>query len=398
MMIAGVTIGIGILGLPVQTGLAGIIPSILIMIIVWLFMLSTGWIIARHVTQSDNPREDLGSLFSKTLGLPGKVLTMIGYFLLLYGILVAHLAAGGQILASLNIFSFPLSVWALVFFIIATFIALVGAKQIDRASTILLLLLILVFFVLIYFTMSHVVPERYNHQDWSFSISAVPIIICALTYHIIIPSVCRVLDNDFKAVKKALLIGTVLPILINILWIVAVLGALPLLGEKCSIASAFDKNQPAVIPLAQAYPGTPIRAISLVFSMVALLLSYVLQAASMVSFFSDLLAKKFPARVKLYSNLLTFLPSLAIVLAFPNLFLSALNITGGISIILLCGILPAMVGVKWARKKSKLTRMFMIFLLTVFTLFFCIEVAQETGFLKLRPDMEYEPAPSVVGP
>ena len=391
LMIAGVTLGIGILGLPVQTGLAGIVPSMILMLVVWLFMLATGWIIARHVTHSDNPHEDFGTLFSRSLGLPGKILTYIGYLLLLYGILVAHLAAGGQILKSLGLMDVPLQLWVLLFFAVSTAMGILGGKQIEKASSALLLMLLVVFFALTYFAIRNIVPSRLTHVDWRFSISAVPIIVCALAYHIIIPTVCRVLDNDFRAVKKALVIGTIIPLFINGLWIFAVLGALPLTGDKTSIMAAFKANEPAVIPLALAYPGSTIRGISLVFSLVVLVLSYVLQATAMISFFNDILSKQLPENRKIFSRLMTFIPALTIVLIWPNLFLTALNLTGGVSIVLLCGILPALIGIQWARKQSRRHYILMVALLIFFCAFLALELAQECGFLKIDPEVEYGP-------
>src|SRR5579872_4575576 len=42
LLIAGTTIGVGMLALPVATGAAGFVPSVITYIVCWLFMLCTG--------------------------------------------------------------------------------------------------------------------------------------------------------------------------------------------------------------------------------------------------------------------------------------------------------------------------------------------------------------------
>lgn len=42
LLIAGTTIGGGVLALPVVTGIAGYVPSLLIYLICWMFMATTG--------------------------------------------------------------------------------------------------------------------------------------------------------------------------------------------------------------------------------------------------------------------------------------------------------------------------------------------------------------------
>jgi len=56
LLITGTTVGAGMLGLPIKTGLAGLLPSLLGMIIVWGLMLGTAWILASRIIESDHSR------------------------------------------------------------------------------------------------------------------------------------------------------------------------------------------------------------------------------------------------------------------------------------------------------------------------------------------------------
>jgi tyrosine-specific transport protein len=77
---------------------------------------------------------------------------------------------------------------------------------------------------------------------------------------------------------------------------------------------------------------------------------------------------------------------LILSLKFPDLFLTALNIAGGFGIILLFGILPSVIAVSkskgWRREAA-----FLIML--VFIAAFVFEVFQETGMLRIKPEVEY---------
>jgi hypothetical protein len=111
----------------------------------------------------------------------------------------------------------------------------------------------------------------------------------------------------------------------------------------------------------------------------------------MTSFFHDFLATRFHARATLYSKVLTFAPSLVIALLFPGLFLSMLNVTGGISIVILCAILPVLAGLRTSRGSNIWMRRGLWLMLVVFLVFLALELAQEFGMLQILPEVEFHP-------
>jgi len=210
-MITGTTVGIGILGLPIKTGLAGVLPSFVATIAVWGVMLGTGLVLARGIMASHDRTIDISTLVYQKLGLPGRVMTIVGYLVLVYGIITAHLAGGGNILAVLTGGALSVNKAILVFFAIATFIALLGIGLVEKINSVLMGVLFLSFCVILLEAAKSVDVSRFAAQDWRFLMATIPIIVCAQTYQLIVPAVCRMLDNDSKAVTKALMIGTVIP-------------------------------------------------------------------------------------------------------------------------------------------------------------------------------------------
>jgi hypothetical protein len=111
LLITGTTVGAGMLGLLIKTGLSGLVPSLLGMIVVWGLMLITAWILAGRIIASDHTTTDLPTLFQQELGTPGKWLSIIGYLIIFYGLLVAYLSGASSILDAISKKSFcPISV------------------------------------------------------------------------------------------------------------------------------------------------------------------------------------------------------------------------------------------------------------------------------------------------
>ena len=391
LMITGTTIGVGILGLPIQTGLAGVLPSLVATLAMWAVMLTTGWIIAHGIIACDEPI-DISTLVYRKLGTPGRVMTVVGYLVLIYGSITAHLAAGAQILSTLTGAELSADMSLLVFFGVATFIALLGVGLVEKINSFLMAGMFLAFCVLLFETTSAVDVARFAHRDWRFLVSTIPILACALCYQMIVPSVCRVLDYDSRAVMKALIIGSSIPVLINTLWMLAVVGALPLTGNADhTILAAFRKGEAATVPLAAALNSTVISRFALIFSLVVLVSSYVLQSTAVIGFFEDLLPMR-PGRKRWGASiLLAFIPPLAVVFIYPGIFLDALDVVGGGSIVLLFCIIPSLMLLRDNTSGRVSLKVVAICLLLVSLFFMGLKVMQECGLLEISPNTEYWP-------
>ena len=78
VLITGNLVGAGILGLPINTGLAGFFPSLAAMLACWALMLGSALVIADQTLKSDDENFDLPSLFGQTLGPVGRWLAIGG--------------------------------------------------------------------------------------------------------------------------------------------------------------------------------------------------------------------------------------------------------------------------------------------------------------------------------
>ena len=390
LLIAGNAIGAGMLGLPIKTGLAGTTPSVFGMIVIWVLMLATGWIIARQMIHSNCITSDLPSLFQRELGICGKWLAIAGYFVVFYGVLVAYLAGASSILASLVPLQLSATLWLLIFFTLATGLTLFGPDMVRKWNAILMFILGMVFLLLLIEAGENVETDRFYYTDWHFIPSAMPIIVCAFAFHNIIPTVCRGLKLESRPIWRALLIGTLISLVLNVLWTVVVIGAIPLVGEgEGNLLAAFEHDLPAIIPLSLVLHSGWITILGMVFALVAIMTSYLAVGTGLMGFLQDVTSQFTRRNNRSITAGLAFGPPLAIVLIYPNLFLKALDLVGGVGILLLFGILPGVTAIKEARKKSLWLKSGAYVLLSIFALLMLLEVAHELGCLRMVPNVEY---------
>src|SRR3990167_7556773 len=96
LLIVGTTIGAGILALPVATAELGFWGSLVLLIGCWTVMTTCAFLFL-EVNLWLPPNTNLISMAGATLGRGGQVIAWLAYLLLLYSILSAYIAGGGDL-------------------------------------------------------------------------------------------------------------------------------------------------------------------------------------------------------------------------------------------------------------------------------------------------------------
>ena len=387
LLILGTAVGAGILGVPVVAGLTGALPSFCITASSWLLMTITGWILVRRLVHYKRPGLDITSLYRMELGVWGARIASLTYLFLFHILMVAFLSGAGAVLSRL--LSRPEDqVWfILIFFATAGSLVLFGPELVRRCNALLMFLLAASFILLLGQCERSFDASRLAYQDWIFLPGALPLIICAFGYHNIVPLTCTMLNYNTRRIGTALILGTGLVFLFNAAWITAVIGALPLKGPgEANLLAAYHQNQPATVPLAMALKSSITSFLGMLFSMAAITTSYVAVGLGLVGFLRDLWTTlgKNPNRYLSVGTAL--LPSLVISLLWPNLFLHALNLVGGVCLIVLFGIMPALM---LYLRRSGTKRLTAGLLLALFCLLLLLELLQEAGLLLIRPEWDH---------
>jgi len=387
-LIVGNLIGVGILALPINTGLAGLIPSLFGMLVFGGAMFFSAIVLSQEASQAQATTFNYPSLYHKYLGNLGKWIAILANMLILYGLLVAYLTGGATILS--NLFHVPDSLnWLLMLglFIFLTGLTLAKTHFMLRYNTVIMIVLLICFAGIALQAEKYIHLDYYRFSDWKFLPMAAPIIVTAFHFHNIIPNICRHLRWRMSVIWKTILAGMLIGFVINALWIQVGIGVLPLDNSPNSLVTAFEQNLPSTVPLNHIITSPFFLITSLIFALLAIATSYLANGLGLLGFVEDMTINHLRIKSRLLSKFLAFGPPLLISLIYPDIFLKAISLIGGVGIVILFGVLPAII---FIIKSSSLGKKILgIVMLIVFAFCLLFEIGQEAGLLKIKPEIEH---------
>ncbi len=101
LMIAGTTIGAGMLAMPLTSAGIGFGATVLLLFGLWLLLTYTGLLFMEVYQTAKRPDVGVASLAEQYFGMPGRVLTTGSLLILLYALLAAYITGGGSLLSGL---------------------------------------------------------------------------------------------------------------------------------------------------------------------------------------------------------------------------------------------------------------------------------------------------------
>lgn len=347
LLVVGNLIGAGILALPMQTGCAGLIFSTCAMVIFAIAMFFTAVTLAQEAIDAKTDNFNYPSLYQKYLGNIGKWLAIVANMLILYGLLTAYLSGGTAIISGVFNISVDNKLFhiiiILILFVILSAFTMCGTKIIAKYNGLLMVILGITFCAIVGICAFHVKPERELFFNLKFLPIAIPVILTAFHFHNIIPSICKHLEWDKKAITTSMSIGMGIGFFMNFIWIAIGIGVLPLTIGNESIVYAFQHGLPATIPISKLLNIPVFNVFATTFAIVAICTSYVANGMGLMDFNRDLLRNSFGKFRNIAVTIATFIPPLIVAIFFPNVFLKAIGIVGGVGIAILFGILPSIV-------------------------------------------------------
>jgi tyrosine-specific transport protein len=391
LLVAGTTIGAGMLALPLVTGFAGFIPTVCLFLIYWCYMTFTAFLML-EVNLWLGERVNLITMARKTLGRGGETVAWITYLFLLYLLTTAYLAGGGPILIDFitTLTGIQLPPWAGVLPLLLVFGYFVyeGTKYVDAVNRVLMVGLAVAYILMVIFITPHIDPEYLFHADWKYTLLAVSLVATSFGYHIIIPTLTTYMNHNVKDLKLAILIGSLIPLGVYILWEGISLGVIPVQGEM-GIVEGYKQGASGVKLLSSHLNDSKLSMIAEFFSFFAIVTSFLGVTLSLSDFLSDGLKIKKTHAGRLILFVLTFTPPLIFIFTYPRAFLTALEFAGAFGVIVLLGLLPA--GMAWAGRyhkgmKSPFTvpggKISLIAAMLFSLLIIGIEIANKTGLLE----------------
>lgn len=339
LLIAGISIGVGMLALPVATAEGGFFPAVMVYLICWLFMLATGLLIVEACLWM--PKDsNLVTMASRLLGEGGKIACWVLYLFLFTCLMVAHVASGGNAIAQ---FSSNLPHWASVLIYVLLFspVVYLGTLWVDRFNMLLMAGVIITYFFFIFYAAPHVNLSLLTEAKWSKAWSALPVLLTAFGYQNLVPTLVNYMQRDVKKVRLAIILGTSIPFVIYLIWEFLILGIVPKEGPN-GLIEALAKGQNAVYPLGRYLKQSTVFKIGEAFAFFAMTTSYICISIAYLDFLADGFKIEKKGIKKLGLCGIIFLIPTIIVWTNPEIFFKALSYAGGIGVVLLLGIMPIM--------------------------------------------------------
>ncbi|KAJ4970083.1 hypothetical protein NE237_003182 [Protea cynaroides] len=374
-LIIGTSIGSGILALPKKTSSAGFIPSSVSMILCWGFLLIEALLLAEinvgllRKKRKKLKEEAVGvisirTMAEETLGEWSGVLVTANYVFLAYTSMVAYTSKSAEILS--HLINLPSSVSGVFFTTFFSILISIGGTrttdQVNQWLTASLLGLLVAIELLSLLSGGWSGLEMAG--NWGKAPQAIPVIIFSLVYHDVAPVICMYLDGDLKRIRASIIIGSIVPLLVLLVWDAVVLG-LP--------TQAGDVNvDPIDLLLRMSWTGISVmvEAFSLLAvgtSMIGTLLGFsqffMEQLCNLPWYYQSNQAQKskgdheqsvskdesmfFGLQKWWHANKLRFMattvavaPPLFVSITIPDAFSTATDIAGGYCMTMLYGVLP----------------------------------------------------------
>lgn len=338
LLIAGTTIGVGMLALPLTTGQGGFLPAVVIFVLAWIFMVSTGLLLLEVCTWM--PKDaNLISMAGRFFGNPGRGITWAVYLFFFFTVMIAHLAGGGCVIGEFSGGRISPALSIIIYLLLFSPAIYLGARSVDHLNLALMSGLILSYIAFITIAANYVDFSLLTTMRWSKMWMALPVLFTAFSYQMIIPTLVTYMKRDVKKVRMAIIIGTFIPLLIYLVWEFLILGIVPAEGAG-SLAEAKNLGTNAVMPLRHVVSNSYLFTVGKIFAFFSMTTSYIGLALSFVDFLADGLKVHKKGMMKLILCLLVFIPPTVVAIIYPDIFLSALSYAGGICVAFLFGILP----------------------------------------------------------
>lgn len=336
LMILGTSIGAGMIALPIAAAQQTFTISILMLIAGW-FLMTVGALALLEVRLAFGRNKNLISMAGTTLGKVGQVASWIVYLLLLYSLLCAYISGTSDVLhVVLNIANIHLMHWleSILVVVVLGYIIYRGIRSIDMVNRGLMFTKLALFLLIVLPIAHKIVGHSLTIGSAAPHMNTFMVMLTSFGFATIIPSLVDYLEHDPRQLRKIVIIGSVIPLVLYILWIAMVQGVIP--REQLILIATQGRTVAELISSIQQYAGNSMVSLAAnIFISICAFTSFLGVALCIVDFLADGIKVDKQGKHGWIVYLLAFVPSLLIVILAPNIFVTALGYAGICCIILL---------------------------------------------------------------
>ncbi|MEZ7213428.1 tyrosine transporter TyrP [Klebsiella spallanzanii] len=349
LIVAGTTIGAGMLAMPLASAGVGFGVTLALLITLWALMCYTALLLL-EVYQHVPADMGLGSLAARYLGRYGQWATGCCMLFLMYALTAAYISGAGELLASsLNQWldwTLPPAAGVLIFTGIGGTVVCIGTSLVDLFNRFLFSAKIIFLAIMLALLLPHI------HQmnlltlplQQGLALSAIPVIFTSFGFHGSIPSIVSYLGGDIRKLRRVFVIGSFIPLVAYIFWQLATLGSIDSPAFTALLAKNAGLNG-LLEAIREVVASSHVELAVHLFADLALATSFLGVALGLFDYLADLFQRKNSAGGRIQSGLITFLPPLAFALFYPRGFVMALGYAG-VALAVLALMLPSLLVMK----------------------------------------------------
>lgn len=361
MIIAGTVIGAGMLANPTATSGVWFTGSLIVLLYTWFSMLSSGLMILEVNTHYPHGAS-FDTMVKDLLGPTWNAINGIAVAFVLYLLTYAYIFVGGDLtakgLGSAFGVKIPLTVGQLSFFLIFATCVWASARLVDRFTSILIGGMVLTF---IWATGGLIaeakLPVLFDTQApsgtpyWIYISAALPVCLASFGFHGNVSSLLKYFKGDAPKVAKSLWAGTLIALVIYVLWQIAIQGNLP--RSEFAPVIATDGQVSVLIEVLSKFVQTgSMAAILSFFSYMAIATSFLGVTLGLFDYIADIFKWDDSVSGRTKTAALTFLPPLVSCLLFPTGFVTAIGYVGLVATVWTC-FLPSLLLLRSRQKFGK---------------------------------------------
>ncbi|EMA8960145.1 amino acid permease [Vibrio fluvialis] len=325
LIIAGTTIGAGMLALPLASAGIGFSTSLMIMLALWALMAFTALLMV-EIHQYADKDATLHTLAKQILGNKGKWIATFAMLFLFYALCAAYIAGGGaQFTNRISEFtglevSGPTG--TLIFTLIVAAVVTIGTGTVDRVNRLLFAGKMVAMVMVLTFLAPNVSQSYLLSMPLGqgLIVASIPVIFTSFGFHGSIPAIVNYLDGHTPSLRKAIVVGSAIPLVIYVFWQVVTLGVVsqPDLVDNAGLSALIGT-------LSQTVHQSNLGHVIGIFADLALLTSFLGVSLGLFEFMGDTIRKKDGNMNRIVASLVTFTPPLMFALFYPQGFIMALG-------------------------------------------------------------------------
>ncbi|MDO8510782.1 MAG: aromatic amino acid transport family protein [Nanoarchaeota archaeon] len=315
----GAIVGAGILAIPYVMAQSGLLLGFILIVGLGLSLLLVN-LMAGEIVLRTNKQHQLTGYAERYLGPWGKRLMMFSMVFSIYGALTAYLIGLGETVRAIVHWGNPL-MYTIICFVIAFSIIYRGVKATGTVDFILMGLVILIIFSITVISYNNINLEHLTTINIAKFFVPYGVILFALMGIPAVPEVQEVLGQQKEKMKKILIIGSLIPIVLYILFAGVVVGIIGL--DNFQI---LEPNQRIATVALSIYSSPILGIFANLIAVLAMFTSFLTLGTALIEMYEyDYL---FP---RSYALLLTFTIPLLIALFSLSTFISVIALTGAIA-------------------------------------------------------------------